>query len=146
MLWAACCIAFFGILRIGEMIVPSKDAYDPSVHLNLSDVSVDNLERPTMLKISIKQSKTDPFQKGVDLFLGKTDTDISPVRALQKAGVDQLKYCGHSLRIGGAITAAAREMEDSIIKTLGRWQSMAYLQYVRISRSQLEAYSKLLCS
>ena len=82
MLWAPCCIAFFGFLRIGEMVVPSKDAYDPSVHLHLSDVSVDNSERPTVLKISIKQSKTDPFRKGVDLFLGKTDTDICPVRAL----------------------------------------------------------------
>ena len=61
MLWAACCIAFFGFLRIGEMVVPSKDTYDPNVHLNLSDVSVDNPERPTMLRISIKQSKTDPF-------------------------------------------------------------------------------------
>ena len=64
------------------MVVPSKDTYDPNVHLNLSDVSVDNLERPTMLRISIKQSKTDPFRKGVDLFLGKTDTDLCPVRAL----------------------------------------------------------------
>ena len=72
---------------------------------------------------------------------------VSVVRgALQKAGVDQSKYCGHSFRIGAATTAVARGMEDSIIKTLGRWQSVAYLQYVRIPRNQLAAYSKLLCS
>lgn len=70
------------LLKIGEMVVPSNNAYDPSAHLNLSDVSIDNPERPTVLKISIKQSKTDPFRKGVDLFLGKTDIDICPVRAL----------------------------------------------------------------
>jgi len=68
-LWAACCIAFFGFLRIGEMVVPSNDAYDLCVHLNIFDVTVDNPERPTVLKICIKQSKTDPFWKGVDFFL-----------------------------------------------------------------------------
>ena len=182
MLWAACCIAFFGFLRIGEMVVPNNSAYNPSVHLSLSDIAVDNPERPAVLRLTIKQSKTDPFRKGVDLFLGKTDTDICPVRALlnymilrgtargplfiledgslltrhyfvsavrgalQTAGVDQSKYCGHSFRIGVATTAAAKGMEDSIIKTLGRWQSVAYLQYVRIPRSQLATYSKLLCS
>lgn len=57
--------------------------------------------------------------------------------ALNSAGVDQQKYCGHSFRIGAATTAAARGIEDSVIKTLGRWESVAYLQYVRIPREQL---------
>ena len=57
--------------------------------------------------------------------------------ALAAAGIDQQKYCGHSFRIGAATTAAAKGVEDSIIKTLGRWESVAYLQYVRIPRSQL---------
>ena len=30
----------------------------------------------------LKQSKTDPFQKGVDLYLGATGTTICPVRGL----------------------------------------------------------------
>ena len=58
-------------------------------------------------------------------------------RALSFAGIDQSQYCTHSFRIGAATTAAAKGIEDSIIKTLGRWESAAYLQYVRISRSQL---------
>ena len=61
-------------------------------------------------------------------------------KALQQAGVDQAKYCGHSFRIGVATTAAAKGMEDSIIKTL------AYLDYVRIPRYQLAQYSCLLAS
>ena len=68
MLWAVCCIAFIGFLRIGEMVVPSNSAYDPSVHLSLTDIAVDNLERHTVLRLTIKQSKTDLFWKGVDLF------------------------------------------------------------------------------
>ena len=51
--------------------------------------------------------------------------------ALQAMDVDQFKYCGHSSRVKAAMTAAARGMEDSIIKTLGRWSSAA----VAMSRS-----------
>ena len=64
--------------------------------------------------------------------------------ALKKVGVDQSKYCTHSFRIGAATTAAARGIEDSVIKTLGRWESLAYLQYVRILRERLTGYSKQL--
>ena len=61
--------------------------------------------------------------------------------ALKKVGIDQEKYCGHSFRIGAATTAAARGVEDCIIKTLGRWESLAYLQYVRLPREQLASIS-----
>ena len=164
------------------MTVPSDGSYDPSVHLSRSDIAVDNPGAPTVIRVTIKQSKTDPFRKGVNLFLGKTSTDLCPVAAmlnylvlrgseagplfwfadhryltrqrlvgavrdaLRKAGVDQAKYNGHSFRIGAATTAAANGFEDFIIKTLGRWRSIAYLQYVKIPRDQLANYSKLLCS
>ena len=182
MLWAACCLAFFGFLRAGELTVPSDTAYDPKVHLNVSDIAADNPASPTVIRVSIKQSKTDPFRRGVHLFIGKTGTDLCPVnamlrylvvrgtqggplfrfqdgrlltrprfveevwKALQQAGIDQSKYCGHSFRIGAATTAAARGMEDSVIKTLGRWRSLAYLDYVRIPRDRLAQYSNLLAS
>ena len=181
MLWAACCLAFFGFLRIGEMVAPSEAQYDPGANLCVDDVAVDQKESPTVIRVSIKQSKTDPFRRGVDLFLGKSGTDLCPVvailnylvvrgvtpgplflyrdgrfltrqrfvvavrGALQEAGIDQSKYCGHSFRIGAATTAASRGMEDSIIKTLGRWESQAYLQYVRIPREQLASYSRIMC-
>ena len=65
---------------------------------------------------------------------------------LALAGVDQSKYCGHSFPIGAATTAAKKGMEDCIIKILGRWESLAYLQYVRLPREQLGGYSKVLAS
>ena len=61
-------------------------------------------------------------------------------------GFDQSKYCGHHFRIGAATTAAAKGVEDCVIKTLGRWESLAYLQYVKLPREQLSAYSMLLAS
>ena len=66
--------------------------------------------------------------------------------ALRRTGIDQQKYCGHSFRIGAATTAATKGVEDSVIKTLGRWESVAYLQYVRLQRKQLTSYARVLAS
>lgn len=79
MLWAACCIAFFGFMRVGKFTIPSQDNYDKSSHLSLSDISVDSREQPRLIKITIKQSKTDPFCRGLDVYLGATDRAICPI-------------------------------------------------------------------
>ena len=65
-------------------------------------------------------------------------------RGLMAAGIDHKKYNSHSFRIGAATTAAAKGLEDSIIKTLGRWESSAYLRYVKIPREQLLSYTRLM--
>ena len=82
MLWAASCTGFFGFLRAGEFTVPSAQAYDPEVHLNLGDMAVDSHVNPTLIRLHIKQSKTDPFRQGVDIYLGKTGATVCPVQAL----------------------------------------------------------------
>ncbi len=64
--------------------------------------------------------------------------------ALAPSGVDASVYSGHSFRIGAATIAALVGVEDSMIKTLGRWQSSAYLLYVRIPREQLAVVSRKL--
>ena len=65
---------------------------------------------------------------------------------LREAGIDEAKYCSHSFCIGATTTATARGIEDSFIKTIGCWESLAYLQYVRIPRSQLTNYARLLAA
>ena len=82
MMWAACCLAFFGFLRSSEFTTPSQSDYDPEIHLSIQDLAVDNKANPQLLKVIIKQSKTDPFRQGVSLFLGRTDSTICPVRAV----------------------------------------------------------------
>ena len=81
MMWVACCLAFFGFLRSSEFTIPTQSGYDPEVHLSPKDVAVDNRAKPRMLKVIIKQSKTDPFRQGVTLCLGKTDSQLCPVDA-----------------------------------------------------------------
>ena len=165
---------------LSHCTLTTASSFYQGTHLCVEDVAADNPDRLNIIRISIKQSKTDPFRKGVDLFLGRSGTDICPVvallnyliirgmapgplflcrngsyltrqvfmrtvrQALEVAGVDQSLYSGHSFRIGAATTAAARGIEDFVIKTLGRWHSTAYLQYVRIPRDQLAFYSRVL--
>ncbi len=158
------------------MTVPNDGAFDPSCHLSFQDLAVDHPAEPSTIKVHIKASKTDPFRKGVDIFLGRTGSDLCPVTAmldylcargssqgplfvfadgkllsrsrfvdrlrigLREAGID---YCSHSFRIGAA---AKKGVEDCVIKTLGRWESSAYLQYVRLSRDQLVGISDILAA
>ena len=57
---------------------------------------------------------------------------VSEVRkALTELGYNCSLYAGHSFRIGAATTAAQRGVQDSLIKTLGRWESTAYMVYMR---------------
>lgn len=45
---------------------------------------------------------------------------------LGEADVAKDQYSGHSLRIGAATTVVVKGMKGSIIKTLWRWESVAY--------------------
>ena len=181
MLWAACCLAYFGFLRAGELTVPSDSAFDPSIHLSWGDLAVDNPESPAIMSVTLKASKMDPFRKGVTLYIGRVSSNLCPVSAmlaylvlrgkkagplfvfkdgrpltrqrfvaavrdaLRQAGIAANSYAGHSFRIGAATTAASRGLEDSTIQTLGRWRSLAYLEYIRIPRHQLASCSARLC-
>ena len=82
MLWAACALAFFGFLRCSEFTVPSQEEYCPTSHLSLQDIVVDSRTSPTMIQVTIKQSKTDLFRIGCKLCLGKTGVDICPISAI----------------------------------------------------------------
>ena len=83
MLWAASCLCFFAFLRAGEMTVPTETAYDPAVHLGVLDLAVDDAAQPTCLRLTIKQSKTDPFRKGVNLYVGRGQANLCPVSAVR---------------------------------------------------------------
>ena len=82
MLWAVCCMGFFGFMRAGEFVVTSQKDFDPSVSLCPGDVAVDSYHSHSVIQVTLKQSKTDPFRKGVSVYLGRTDSDLCPVAAI----------------------------------------------------------------
>ena len=43
---------------------------------------MDNLANPRLIKFRIKQSKTNPFRQGTDLYLSITDNSICPIAGL----------------------------------------------------------------
>jgi hypothetical protein len=75
-------VGFLWFLRISEMTVPAQLGYDPSVHLSPADISFDHASNPTIMFITIKQSKTDPFRNGVTLVLGRTWGPLCPVAGM----------------------------------------------------------------
>ena len=80
MIWAAMCTGFFGFLRAGEFTV--NGAFDPSAHLSLQDISVNSHTNPSIIRVTIKKSKTDQFGTGAYIFLARTNSDLCPVTAL----------------------------------------------------------------
>ena len=73
----------FWLLRSGEATLPSETAYDPGAHLSFADVSVNSIVAPRMVRVKLRSSKTDPFRKGVDIFVGRTHNKLCPVEAMQ---------------------------------------------------------------
>ena len=67
--------------RMGEITSPSDRGFNPQLHLSFSKVAVDSLSAPTVLQVHLKQSKTDQFRQGIDVFVGKTGDDLCPVSA-----------------------------------------------------------------
>jgi hypothetical protein len=179
-MWAVCCTAFFGCFRLGELLLDTPPSFDQRRHLAWGDVAVDDQTNPQMIRIHLKQSKTDQFGKGVDIILGRTGKDLCPVAALlgfiaargdragpffidpslqplvksrfvrelrnllASLGLPQDHFAGHSFRIGAATAAALAGAEDSTIQLLGRWQSAAFMRYIRTPPAQLAALSTML--
>ena len=80
-----------GVLRAGEMTVPNNQVFDKSVYLTI-DIAVDDPKNPSILQLMIKQSKTDPFRSGVDLYVGRTSTKLCALTAM----IDYLSKRGMS--------------------------------------------------
>ena len=72
----------FGFLRSGETVLPSDGVYDPTVHLSYRDVRANSLANPTSITVAIKESKTDPFKKGVTAHIGVTKSQLCPLAAV----------------------------------------------------------------
>jgi len=95
-------------------------------------------------------TKPGPFFIWTDRRTGRyltRDYFMSAIRtALVAAGLTAKNYAGHSFRIGVATTATQQGLQDSLIKPLGRWQSIAYTRYIKTSRETLTKVARALAS
>jgi len=105
---------FFQIFQSGELL-PEPEAYWlATTDLAWGDVAIDSLTKPTMVQVHLKRSKVDQNGQGADMVVGCTGTSVC-------AG-----------------------MEDSMIQTLGKWHSAAFLNYIRTPTSRLVSTSAIL--
>ena len=73
----------------------------------------------------------DPFFKINDRALDRV-TLVNHIKHLATSlGLDSSRYSGHSLRIGGATSAAEAGLSQWQIKLLGWWNSQAYQVYIK---------------
>lgn len=82
MLWAACNLAYFGFLCSAEFTVPTLVSFSPDVHLSLDDIAVDSYEVPTLLRVRLKASKTDPFRKECFIHISRGNSPLCAVQSL----------------------------------------------------------------
>ena len=66
----------------GEFTIPFDTFFGPRSHLTPADIAVDSRCEPICLQIRLKQSKTDPFRRGIDIYVGCMDNSLCPVAAM----------------------------------------------------------------
>ena len=130
---ATCCLAFFGFLCVSEFTIPIQTTYGPTQYLSLCDIAMDSRKSPHLLQVTIKQSKTDPFHQGVNLFLGKTGTRICPINAM-------MPY----LAMWGAQAGPLFITKDGkqLIQQLFSYNLNTILQKMEINVSQYNTYTQ----
>lgn len=79
MLETVCIVAFHGFLRCGEFTVDNASNFDSESNLCVSDVTF----YEDFAILHLKQSKTDPFRKGIDIQLHRLNNILCPYTTLK---------------------------------------------------------------
>ena len=157
-------VAFFGLMRVGE-ITMSKDKTVPLdiSQLNLSDsqalITITRFKHnKSMRSVEIPLPAQDLSMicpvRALQEYLNYRGLESGPLFALAnlkpvpreffiKHLRNTLSFCGfpldryksHSFRIGGASYYAEIGFSDAQIRLLGRWDSDAFLKYIRSQRA-----------
>ncbi|CAN2391246.1 hypothetical protein PRIEUP_LOCUS1285, partial [Pristimantis euphronides] len=153
--------AFFGALRVGELVSPSKKKGGGILR---ADVMCEE----NRVEFWVRKSKTDQEGKGKKVVLGAVrGADMCPVltwrrfaegsaggmgpalchadgtflsryqftvvfrRCLRRLGLAEDCFSPHSFRIGAATEAAQRGLSAEAVKKIGRWGSDRFRSYLR---------------
>ena len=163
MLWAVFTLAFYGFFRASELVqnLHWSDIviYSNKLSVTLHQSKTDPFRHGVTIQIFPTGSSTCPVRAmtcyfkllngtnaGTPVFsagrfhpLTQRKLNIVIRHLLKQGGINQLNYASHNFRIGAATTAAAAGLPAWLIKTLGRWNSDAYLTYIRCPNTVLSA-------
>ncbi|XP_011407305.1 PREDICTED: uncharacterized protein LOC105314691 [Amphimedon queenslandica] len=78
LIWAAICVGYFGFLRVGEFTATDLSP----ANILMSEVAINSRTSPTAIRLRLRKAKTDPFGRGVEIFLGVSGSGVCPVSAL----------------------------------------------------------------
>ncbi|CAG2195331.1 unnamed protein product [Mytilus edulis] len=76
----------------------------------------------------------------------KTEGPVTCLEYLEACGYQAELYNGHSFRIGAATSAGKANVEDHLIKTLGRLSSDSYCRYIRTDKSSIKNAQQQICN
>ena len=146
---AAFTLSFWGLLRIGEIVLSKGNnagqllAVD-DVKLTLDSVSIEIpiitgsticpfLNVSEYLAIRPKSTATKPLfchYNGTILTRQQFSALIS--KSLKFSGIESGQYKAHSFRIGGATALSLAGYSDEEIQSRGRWRSAVFKSYIRL--------------
>ena len=166
MLWSAFTLAFYGFLRASEYLNLrwSDITHTDKITVTLHQSKTDPFRKGHQVLIFPTNTSTCPVRAlllyaplanraaaddllfNAGRFAPLTNASLNKALRilLKNAGLDQSQYASHSLRIGAATTAAAARIPAWMIKTLGRWNSNAYLSYIHSSPLLTPAINQLM--
>ena len=84
MIWVTYCTAYFGLVRVSKFFASSPNHISSYyfTDLLLSYLAIDSPIVPHIIRIILKQSKTDQYRLGTHIYLGRTSHQVCPVKAL----------------------------------------------------------------
>ena len=156
-------IAFFGLCRIGELTIQPDGVialYLKQLQISSEFVSLSIIhfkhhktQRPIQIKIFKQKDESICPVLAMCKYLELRKFDNGPLfcfpdgkpvprtfmtkhlkACLSLCSLDIKQYTSHSFRIGGASYLASLGLSDTQIRTIGRWDSNAFLRYIRNQR------------
>ena len=163
MLWALFTLAFYGFFRASELLSNLRwldlTLSSNQISVILHQSKTDPFRRGQTIHVFVNGSSTCPV-RAITCYCNlvhHTDATDQVFKVgrfhplmlntlnevlrylLWQGGINQANYASHSFRIGATTTTAATGIPAWLIKTLGRWSSNAYMNYIRCPSTVLSA-------
>lgn len=163
--FAACCLGTYGLLRAAEFLVQPiqmkqiRLVHDGQFTIHLPRSKSDSFGKGVDIQIYANNSPSCPVKHVIKRYMEKFRLSAQPndpllvreggitvtrawilakmKRIANKLGMDPATFSGHGFRKGGATALARAGVQDSLIKSIGRWKSSAYHRYITHSNKRL---------